>query len=60
VNLLEHMLRFDRNDRISLKDALAHPFITNTPRDDTHVRMRAEMDEAMKGVNLQGGVPYTS
>jgi hypothetical protein len=54
VNLLEHMLRFDRNDRISLKDALAHPFITNTPRDDIHILMRSEMDEAMKGVDLQG------
>lgn len=47
MNLMESMLRYDRNQRIKLQDALKHPFICETKPDEPYQKMRKDLDDAL-------------
>jgi len=48
MNLLESMLRYDRDDRISLDDALKHAFLTETAPDEAYQKLRSKIDKALE------------
>mgnify|MGYP000140162108 CR=1 FL=1 len=47
LDLLEKMLRYEKKERITIAEALRHPFLTETKPDEAYLEFRKELNEAM-------------